>query len=147
MSNPLAELRPMTIEDYEAVAALWQATAGLGTDPRLDTRTGLAAYLARNPGLSLIASRGGQLVGAVLCGHDGRRGSLHHLAVASECRRQGLGRALVDACLAALGALGIPKCNIFVYADNAQGLEFWQHHGWAERPDLKLLQHWTPDSD
>jgi N-acetylglutamate synthase len=80
------------------------------------------------------------IIGAVLSGHDGRRGYLHHLAVAPDCRRQGIGRALVDACLDGLAALGIQKCNIFLLADNDLGKAFWKHNGWNERDDLKVLQ-------
>lgn len=43
----------------------------------------LAGYLARNPGLSTVAADDhGNLIGAVLCGHDGRRGFVYRLAVA-----------------------------------------------------------------
>jgi GNAT superfamily N-acetyltransferase len=69
---------------------------------------------------------------------------LHHLAVAAEHRRQGIGKSLVDACLAKLGALGIQKCNIFLYADNAEGRVFWERHGWSERVDLRVLQKPVP---
>jgi GNAT superfamily N-acetyltransferase len=68
----------------------------------------------------------------------------YHLAVAPTCRRQGIGRALVEACLAALASAGIPKCNIFLLADNELGKAFWKHNGWNERDDLKVLQKQTP---
>jgi len=74
----------------------------------------------------------------VLCGHDGRRGYLHHLAVDADFRRNGLGRALVDRCLEELKAAGIDRCNIFLYADNEPGERFWKSTGWYAR-DLKVL--------
>jgi ribosomal protein S18 acetylase RimI-like enzyme len=86
-----------------------------------------------------------RIVGAVLCGHDGRRGYLHHLAVAPAHRHNGIGRALVEACLAKLGHIGIQKCNIFLFSDNEPGEAFWKHIGWNGRGDLKVLQKPTPN--
>src|SRR5580692_3692620 len=96
-------IEPMTIADFDDVTALWQKTEGVGLNES-DTREAIAIFLERNPGLSLIARDGRRkIIGAVLCGHDGRRGYLHHLAVASEHRRQGIGKTLVEACLSKLG--------------------------------------------
>lgn len=132
-------IRPMTLEDYDAVLALWQATEGMGLS-RADSREALGRYLERNPGLSLAAfNAAGELAGAVLCGHDGRRGLLHHLAVAPAYRGQGLGRALVERCLAGLAAEGIDKCHLFVYARNQSGRAFWKALEWYERPELVLM--------
>ena len=132
-------LRPMTIADFDAVLRLWQQTEGVGLNES-DEREPVASFLARNPDLSQVACDETKIVGAVLCGHDGRRGYLHHLAVARPHRKQGLGKALVNACLDGLARLGIPKCNIFLYADNAEGEAFWKHNGWAKRPDLQVMQ-------
>jgi putative acetyltransferase len=129
----------MTIADYEAVLRLWEATEGVGLSES-DAREAVASFLARNPGLSRVALDGARIVGAVLCGHDGRRGYLHHLAVAQTHRKLGLGKALVEACLADLTQLGIPKCNLFLFADNTAGGAFWEHNGWAGRADLLVMQ-------
>ena len=75
-----------------------------------------------------------------MCGHDGRRGYLHHLAVAMAHRKLGLGRKLVEFCLADLARQGVSKCNIFLFADNVAGESFWAHNGWATRPDLQVMQ-------
>jgi len=129
----------MSIADYEAVWRLWQHTEGVGLNES-DEREAIASYLARNAGLSCVALEGDKIVGAVLCGHDGRRGYLHHLAVARTHRKRGLGKALVAACLAGLARLCIPKCNIFLFADNVEGEAFWKHEGWTKRPDLQVMQ-------
>ena len=99
-------IRAMTPVDYDAVIALWRATEGIGLSGA-DERGAIAAYLARNPGLSMVALHAEALVGAVLCGHDGRRGYIHHLAVVPTERGGGLGRTLAERCLLGLGALGI----------------------------------------
>ncbi len=132
--------RALILKDYDAVMALWHATEGMGLGDS-DSRSSIAVFLERNPGLSrVIEGPDGGVVGALLCGHDGRRGYLHHLAVARSHRRQGLGALLVDACLADLKALGIPKCNLFLFAYNLPGRDFWISEGWKARDDLVVIQ-------
>jgi ribosomal protein S18 acetylase RimI-like enzyme len=77
----------------------------------------------------------------VLCGHDGRRGYLQHLAVAPDARHKGIGRALVDRCLTTLADDGITRCHIFVYTDNETGLGFWESAGWFRRGNLLIMSH------
>ena len=118
-------IREMTIQDYDEVLSLWQASEGVGLSDA-DSEEGVACFLDRNPGLSFVARDGEHLVGAILCGHDGRRGYIHHLAVSKPHRCQGLGRALVERCLSALRGDGIGKCHIFVFADNQDTVS--RHH-------------------
>jgi len=121
------------------VHSLWRSCQGIGLHSDVDCEYGIRLYLARNPGLSFVAIDSGTIVGAVLCGHDGRRGYIHHLAVSKEHRRCGIGTVLVDKVLDALRQKGIRKCNGFVLDDNHDALEFWQSIGWAQRDDLKVI--------
>jgi N-acetylglutamate synthase len=132
-------IRAMTASDYDAVLALWRTSEGIGLSAA-DERGPIEAYLARNPGMSWVAFRGERLVGAVLCGHDGRRGYVHHLTVVPAERGHGLGRRLMDEVLGELARAGIGKANIVVYAANADGQAFWRATGWAPRDDLVLMQ-------
>ena len=129
---------PFTMVDYDEVIALWRSSEGVGLSD-VDSPEGIAAYLARNPGLSFVARQDGRLAGAVLCGTDGRRGYLHHLAVASSYRRQGIGETLVERCLSGLKAQGYQKCHIFVYNGNVEGQVFWERVGWKLRTDLVIM--------
>jgi ribosomal protein S18 acetylase RimI-like enzyme len=131
-------LRAMTIDDYDAVLALWKAAEGVGLS-EADEQPAIARYLNRNPGMSFVACDSRRIIGAVLCGHDGRRGYLHHMVVAPQYRRQGLGRQLAERCLAALAAEGIDKCHLFIFGGNAAGAAFWKRIGWTERTDLAIL--------
>jgi ribosomal protein S18 acetylase RimI-like enzyme len=133
-------LRAMEAHDVPAVLALWQACDGVGLSPG-DEPQSLAAILARNAGLSVVAaSAQGNVVGAVLVGHDARRGYLYHLAVDEAHRGVGIGRALVRQALEGLRAAGIPRCTIVVLGDNQKGAAFWRHLGWSTREDLKVMQ-------
>jgi putative acetyltransferase len=78
-------------------------------------------------------------VGAILCGHDGRRGFIHHLAVHPAYRRQEIGTRLVDESLDALFEIGIKKCHLFVILDNLDGILFWQSIGWLPRDELGVM--------
>jgi N-acetylglutamate synthase len=138
-------IRKMTLRDFNAVFALWRGMPGIGLDDDCDSRAGIARYLKRNPGLSFVALLQGKIVGAVLSGHDSRRGYLHHLAVSPACRRLGIGQALVARCMSGLAACGIPKCNIFLYRTNARGRAFWLANGWNPRRDLSILQKMTEE--
>ncbi|MBN2502904.1 MAG: GNAT family N-acetyltransferase [Anaerolineales bacterium] len=137
-------IKEMTIEDYDAVYALWRATEGVGLS-EADSREGIARFLERNPGLSYIArNEQGELVGAALCGHDGRRGYIHHLAVAESARRQGLGRNLVGRCMYCLMQIGIQKCHLFVFGENEAAQKFWDSLGWMQRVELVMMSHAVP---
>ena len=96
---------------------------------------------------SFLAEETGALVGAVLCGHDGRRGYIHHLVVKESHRRQGIGKALVGRCLEALHQANIDKCHLFVFVDNQLAIDFWKQTGWTQRIDLTVMSHYTGDSE
>jgi len=128
-------IRPMTIEDYDAVIELMQATPGV-TVRDADSREMTECYLQRNPGLSFVAAVGDEIVGCLMAGHDGRRGYLQHLVVAPAFRRRGIASVLVEKCVSALEQLGIRKCHIDVLKTNVSGKAFWERQGWVLRTDL-----------
>ncbi len=128
----------MQATDYDEVVTLWKSCDGVTIDSS-DSREAIEEYLLRNPGLSFVARDESTLVGAVLGGHDGRRGFLHHLAVAPEFRGRGTGRHLAERVLAALKQLGILKCHLFVHADNQAALAFWKTVGWTRRDDIEMF--------
>jgi ribosomal protein S18 acetylase RimI-like enzyme len=138
-------VREMTIEDYDLVYALWAASEGIGLSDA-DSKEGIHRFLERNPGLSFVALDGDQLVGAALCGHDGRRGYIHHLSVVNSHRRQGIGKSLVGRCMYALMRIGIAKCHLFVFDENEEAIKFWNKVGWTERVELMMMSQQLADS-
>ncbi len=129
-------IRPMRAEDYPAVYRLWSQTKGIGLRTLDDSPEGINRFLNRNPGISQVALEGEALVGAVLCGHDGRRGYLYHCAVSPALQRRGIGRRLVEAALSALRTEGIHKAALVAYGDNEAGNAFWRSVSFGERCDL-----------
>jgi putative acetyltransferase len=131
------KIRKFIDGDTDAALRLWQRTEGIGLSDA-DRPDRLREFLSRNPGLSRVAVSEGNLIGTILCGTDGRRGYIHHLAVAAESRRNGVGRTLVEAALSALNLIGIRKCHVFVFQSNPFGTLFWESSGWQRRDDLHV---------
>lgn len=140
MTESRIEYTAFSMADYPEVYALWDGMPGIGLSSA-DSPEAIAKYLERNPGFSFVARLNGKVIGAVLGGHDGRRGYLQHLAVAPHARRRGIGRTLVEKSLSALAGQGIKRCHIFVYSNNDAGLGFWEAAGWFRRGDLLLMSH------
>ena len=136
------QIHEMTIKDYDDVLALWRASEGIELSS-VDSKESILRFLERNPGLSFVIRDGKQLIGAVLCGHDGRRGYIDHLAVHKDYRRHGLGRSLVGRCLHALMRIGIRKHQLFILDDNKEAIEFWKNIGWAKQVELVTMSHLT----
>lgn len=129
-------IRLMTIKDYEQVYELWKETEGIGLRKLDDDREGIDKFLRRNPKTCFAAEHKGCIVGAVLCGHDGRRGFIYHLAVEKNHRMKSVGSVLVRSAIEALNEQGIHKVSLVVFAANESAAAFWTANGFICRDDL-----------
>ena len=135
--NSHISIRPMTIEDYEQVYDLWMSIKGFGIRSIDDSKEGVERFLKRNPTTSVVAiSEQGEVVGGILCGHDGRRGCLYHVCVREDYRRHGIGKEMVVFCMNALKAEQINKVSLIAFTQNDIGNAFWNCIGWTKREDL-----------
>jgi ribosomal protein S18 acetylase RimI-like enzyme len=125
--------REFFISDYDAAFELWQRVEGLEIAEG-DDRQSVAHFLARNPGLSRVAMDRAAVIGIALCGHDGRRGYIYHLAVDPAYQARGVGKRLIDECLDGLRRAGLKRALILVANDNPRGRKFWLRYGWEEVP-------------
>jgi len=123
--------REFSTDDYDAAFLLWHRVEGLEIAEGDDVE-GVAQFVKRNPGLSRVAIDGSKVVGVVMCGHDGRRGHIYHLAVDPAYRRYGLGKRLVQECLDGLRQAGVVRAIILVADNNLGGAEFWKRAGWED---------------
>jgi putative acetyltransferase len=137
-------IHEMSLEDYQKIYQLWEMSENIGLS-KADSRHGIEKFLERNPGMSYVAWEEGEIIGTVLCGHDGRRGYIHHLMVHPDQRRRGIGQSLVSRCMFALTRIGIQKCHLFVYEDNMGGIRFWESLGWTRRVELTMMSRQVPD--
>lgn len=129
-------IRIMKIEDYDHVYALWMSIKGFGIRSIDDSRGGVERFLKRNPSTSVVAESEGRVVGAILCGHDGRRGCFYHVCVHEDYRNQGIGRSMAVFAMKALQAEEINKVSLIAFTNNALGNSFWKSVGWTFRDDL-----------
>ena len=129
-------VRTMKIEDYPGVRALWMTIKGFAIRSIDDSEEGVARFLLRNPTTSVVAEENGEIVGAILCGHDGRRGCLYHVCVREDKRMNGIGKAMVVHCMEALKKEQISKVSLIAFTVNDIGNAFWRCIGWTKREDL-----------
>ncbi|MBP1919707.1 GNAT family N-acetyltransferase [Youngiibacter multivorans] len=129
-------IRKMEEADYDDAFRLWSGTNGMGLRSLDDSREGIGRFLTKNPDTCFVSEDHEKLTGTILCGHDGRRGYIYHLAVEDEHRGEGIGRALVEAAENALIKEGINKSALVVFRANISGNRFWERMGYLEREDL-----------
>lgn len=134
-------LRSLCEDDYPQLFALWQSIEGFGIRMLDDSEEGVRRFIRRNPDCSVAAVLNGRLVGAILCGHDGRQASLYHVCVAPGYRKHGIGEAMVQFCLEALRREKIHRACLVAFDTNEAGNAFWQRLGWQRRDDLRYYQY------
>ena len=129
-------VRTMTTDDYEDVYALWMSIHGFGIRTMDDSREGIERFLKRNPTTSAVDIEDGKIVGAILCGHDGRRACFYHVCVSEKYRMHGIGKKMVQFCCERLKEEGINKVCLNAFVTNEVGNRFWQKMGWTLRSDM-----------
>lgn len=134
-------IRQMGFDDYEEVYELWMQIHGFGMRSVDDSREGVERFIRRNPSTSMVAVLKGQIIGSVLCGHDGRRGCLYHVCVREDYRKHGIGQKMVQACLEELKKEHICKVNLIAFRKNEVGNRFWKGMGWSFRDDVNDYEY------
>ncbi len=126
----MIRLREFTLDEYDAVYALWlNAGPGIGIG-RSDTREEIAKKLRRDPDLFLVATDADKIIGTVIGGYDGRRGVIYHLAVEQSFRERGIGKMLMGEVERRLVAKGCLRCYLLVKDDASDVIEFYRRLGW-----------------
>jgi len=133
--------KPMTSADYNAVRNLWEK-AGLSVS-EADSFENISRYLQRNPDFCLVAKSQEGIVGAILCGHDGRRAHINHLVVSGKYRREGIATKLVELCVDKLKAEKVGLVYLSVIKSNFAPSIFWNKMSWVTYdemyPSVELL--------
>ena len=132
------KIRPITIDDYDAIFELWNSTeqSRRALNPIDDSREGIDRYLKRNPNTCFAAVDQDRLIGVILSGHDGRRGIIHHLCIHPDYRRMGIASRLVSSAEEVLQKEDIQKIFCLVFTDNDQANAFWRSRGYTARSNL-----------
>lgn len=138
-------IRSATVADAPRLIELW-AAAGLKFRPE-DVPEELAAVLARDSDLVLVAEDDAGLTAAVFGTFDGRRGWVNRLATRADLRGQGHGSAVLAELELRLSAKGCRKVNLLVEPENEQVTSFYRRYGYAE-DQLIFMEKWlSPSAD
>ena len=140
-------IREMTQTDYEEIFNLWKSTDGMGLRSLDDSQQGISAFLKRNPTTNFVAVDSGEIVGTILCGHDGRRGYIYHTVVKEICRNQGIATKLIEAAISALQQEGITRVCLNVMETNEYGKSFWLKRGWEKKDFLGFYSKSITDKE
>lgn len=139
---PRVEIRTFEEKDETEVIALW-GPCGL-LRPWNDPRKDIARKLHIQRDLFLVGTLDGTIVGSVMGGYEGHRGWVNYLAVEPSHRRRGIGRTLMKEIERRLSALGCPKVNLQIRAENEEAIQFYERIGFAMDAVLsmgKRLEH------
>ncbi|MEF2230053.1 MAG: GNAT family acetyltransferase [Pseudodesulfovibrio sp.] len=120
----------------EAVIALWKAAFGY-TAAHNDPGRSIDRKAAHDD-LFWVADDGGMVVGTVMAGYDGHRGWIYSLAVRTDLRRQGVGRALMARAEERLVELGCDKVNLQIVGGNVGAKEFYESCGFLEEDRVSM---------
>lgn len=132
--------RIMKISMYEELVNLWKNNEGIRLSIG-DTKDELGKYIERNKGMSYVCidKNENKIAGSILCGHDGRRGYIYHLAVSKKFRKNNIAKSLIERCLAKLKRSGIRRCILMADNVNISAKKFWLNAGWSRRTDLEMF--------
>lgn len=145
--DPGIQIRPMTEADYKQVYELWMTIKGFGIRSIDDSEEGIIRFIRRNPTTSMVALDEKKVIGAILCGHDGRRGCFYHVCVHEAYRKHGIGKRMAVACMRALQEEKINKVSLIAFKSNEVGNRFWRSVGWTFREDLNYYDFTLNDAN
>jgi RimJ/RimL family protein N-acetyltransferase len=136
-------IRPATLEDVEALGALWDASARAAFAPLLppghpfpDPQPDRMREAA-DRGTLFVAEQSGELAGFVAVGSsrdpdpEPGVGEVRSFFVAAGRWRRGIGRELMAAGLAGLEERGYEQAIVWSFADNERANAFYERQGFA----------------
>lgn len=130
-------VRTLTEGDLAHVPRVW-VESGLPYRPKgRDAPEGLREQLRRDPDLFLGAFAGDDMIGVAIATDDGRKGWINRLAVLPGYRRMGVGRALIDACEAALRRRGRGVFCILIEGENDASEKLFLTSGYRDENDIR----------
>jgi len=132
-------LRAATETDVAAVLAFWEAATAEPSST--DDPEAIDALLDRSPGALILAVHGDTIVGTVIAGWDGWRGTVYRLAVAPERRRQGIATKLVDEAERRLRGHGARRMHLIVSrAGGGAAEDFWTSARYEPTDQLRMVK-------
>lgn len=139
------EIREFRQDDFEEVITLWERCDLLRpwNDPEMDIERKLNHDLE----LFLVAEVGGEVVGSVMGGYDGHRGSAYYLGVHPDYRGRGIANALINRLEKKLIARGCPKIQLIVREDNDTVVDMYEKLGYESLSMTSLHKRLIEDQE
>lgn len=135
------KIRKMTINDYKEVFDLWNSIKGFAIREIDDSKSGINKFIKRNPTTSIVAVSNNQIIGTVLCGHDGRQAYLYHVCVRKDMRNHGIASSMILYIINKLKLLKINKISLVAFKKNKLGNEFWRTANWELKKDRNVYEY------
>ena len=129
-------IRAMTIEDYKDSFHLWNNASGMGLRGIDDTYEGIKFFIEYNPGLSIVYEENGHVEGTILCGFDGKRAYLYHVAISEKIKGRKIGKEMIAHLEEVLKSKNINGIALVAFCENEIGNKFWDSLGYEPRKDL-----------
>jgi ribosomal protein S18 acetylase RimI-like enzyme len=122
-------IRTAGADDVNAVLELWPWTRSQAALTP-DTEQAVAAAIAHEGSVLLVAEQDHHIVGSLIVGWDGRRGNMYRLAVVSHLRRQGIARRLADEAHQHLRRVGAQRVTALVAHEEEDATGLWRSVGY-----------------
>jgi len=132
----MVSILDMSVNDLEESITLWSSIAELNFSAPFDTVERLTRFLQKNEKLSSVAKHENKIVGALLCGNDGRRGFFYHIGVDPNYRKQKIATRMVKYSFEKLRNDNIDTCFLFTNDFNLEAQAFWKSVGFGHAPHV-----------
>ncbi len=124
------KIRPYKSGDEKAVIELWRKCNLVR--PQNDPKKDIQRKLKVNPELFLVGVEGSKVIATAMGGYEGHRGWVNYLGVDPTHRHKGVGRKIMEAIEEKLLAMGCPKLNLCVLANNTAAMKFYEKIGFIK---------------
>ncbi|MBJ3815128.1 GNAT family acetyltransferase [Shimwellia pseudoproteus] len=139
------EIRVFRQADFDEVITLWERCELLRpwNDPEMD----IERKMQYGADLFLVAEVGGEVIGTVMGGYDGHRGSAYYLGVHPDYRGRGIANALLNRLEKKLIARGCPKLHIMVREENDLVIGLYEKIGYDHQDSITLGKRLIEDDE
>jgi len=129
-------IRKMTIADYNSLITLWKEGNIPYRPQGRDSKKNIHWQLQQPNCIYLIAEDKETIVGAILGTHDGRKGWINRLIVASAYRQKGIAKRLIKHFEHRLAAIGINIVAGLIEDWNTASMQVFKQLGYTKHTDI-----------
>ena len=138
------KIRQYADSDHEKVIKLWELCelTRQWNNPIKDIQRKLIVQSE----LFLVLEEDDEILGSIMGGFDGHRGSVNYLGIHPKHKNKGLGKLLMNRIEEELIKMGCPKINLMVRNSNLDVQEFYRVIGYKEQKVVVFGKRLIPDN-